>query len=56
MPFRLGTTELLIIMGIVLLLFGAGRITRVAGELGRGIREFRSGLTEDDQTDEDIEG
>jgi len=49
MPFRLGTPELIIILVIVLLIFGTGRITKVAGELGKGIREFRSGLKEDEQ-------
>ena len=29
---------------IVVLLFGVGRIGRIAGELGKGIREFRKGL------------
>jgi sec-independent protein translocase protein TatA len=48
MPFRLGTTELIILLVIVLLLFGVGRIGRIASELGRGIREFRHGLTEPD--------
>ena len=48
----LGTTELIIILVIVVLLFGVGRLTRIGGELGRGIREFRSGLQgeEDDGT------
>jgi sec-independent protein translocase protein TatA len=50
----LGTTELIIILVIVVLLFGVGRLTRIGGELGRGIREFRSGLQgeEDDETEE----
>ena len=38
--------ELIIILVIVLLLFGPGRIGRIAGELGKGIRSFREGLTE----------
>jgi sec-independent protein translocase protein TatA len=46
MPFRLGTPELIIILVIVLLIFGTGRITKVASELGKGIKEFRSGLKE----------
>jgi len=53
MPLRIGTTELIIILVIVILLFGAGRISRVAGELGRGIREFRTGLGDEDEVDEE---
>lgn len=49
---RLGPTELLIILGIVILLFGVGRIGKIAGELGAGIRAFKSGLSSDeDKTD-----
>lgn len=48
MPFRLGTPELVILLVIVLLLFGVGRIGRIASEFGRGIREFRRGLSEDE--------
>ena len=36
--------ELLIILFIVILLFGVGRISKVAGEFGKGIRAFREGL------------
>jgi sec-independent protein translocase protein TatA len=49
---RFGPTELLIILGIVILLFGVGRIGKIAGELGAGIRNFKSGLQgEDEKTD-----
>ena len=43
--FHLGTTELIIILVIVVLLFGVGRIGKIAGELGKGVRDFSSGLT-----------
>lgn len=42
--FRLGPFELLIILGIVVLIFGVGRIGKIAGELGSGIRSFRDGI------------
>ena len=47
--FDIGPTELIIILLIIVLLFGAGRIGKIAGELGQGIREFRRGLAGDDQ-------
>lgn len=37
----IGATELLIILGIVVLLFGAGKLSGVGGALGKSIREFR---------------
>ncbi len=54
----LGTTELIIILVIVLLIFGVGRVSRIGGELGEGIREFRKGLaegTQDQETEEQPE-
>lgn len=42
--FRLGPTELILILVIVILLFGVGRISKIAGELGSGLRSFRQGL------------
>lgn len=39
--------EWIVILAIVLLLFGPGRLSRIAGEIGRGIREFRTGLKEE---------
>lgn len=48
---NLGPTELIIILLIVVLLFGVGRLGRIGGELGKGIREFRRGLQEDETKD-----
>lgn len=45
MPFSLGPTELIIIMVIVMLLFGVGKLPEVGAGLGRGIREFKDSLT-----------
>jgi sec-independent protein translocase protein TatA len=44
MPIRIGPLELTIILVIIVLLFGVGRIGKIAGELGTGIRSFREGL------------
>ena len=42
-------TEWIVILLIVVLLFGPGRIGKIAGELGKGIRSFREGLNEGKQ-------
>lgn len=41
---HLGMTELLIILVIVLLLFGVGRVSKIGGELGSAVANFRKGL------------
>jgi len=48
---RIGTTELVILLVIVLLIFGPGRIGKIAGEIGKGIKSFRDGLGKDKQED-----
>jgi sec-independent protein translocase protein TatA len=47
--FDFGPTEFLVILLIVVLLFGPGRISKIAGELGSGIRAFREGLQGQDK-------
>lgn len=42
----LGWPELLLILAVVLLVFGVGRISKVGSELGKGISAFRDGLKE----------
>ena len=44
----IGPTELIIILVIVVILFGGGRIAKIGGELGTGLREFRKGLSGED--------
>jgi sec-independent protein translocase protein TatA len=41
---QFGIPELLIILVIVLVLFGVGRISKIAGEMGSGIKAFKDGL------------
>jgi sec-independent protein translocase protein TatA len=45
---HLGTTEILLILVIVLLLFGGKRIPELMRGLGRGAKEFKEGLRSDE--------
>jgi len=47
-----GGWEWIIVLVIVLLLFGPGRIVKIAGELGKGIKAFRDGLGKEKQDDD----
>jgi len=47
----LGWAELILLLVIVLLVFGVGRIGQVAGELGAGIRAFKEGLSGEKEAD-----
>ena len=40
---RIGPTELIIVLVIILIIFGVGRLGEIGGALGKGIREFRRG-------------
>ena len=42
--FGLGTTELIIILVLVMIVFGAGKLPQVAKSLGKGVREFIDGV------------
>ena len=48
----LGIWELLAILAIILLIFGAKRLPEIGASLGRGIRTFKSSVTGEDEKDE----
>jgi len=48
MMFGLGTQELLIIMVLVMVVFGAGKLPQVGTALGKGIRNFKQGVNDPD--------
>lgn len=54
MPFGLGPIELIIILAIILLAFGAKRLPEIGKSLGTGMREFKKGVTEDKGPDEKL--
>ena len=49
----LGVPELLIILAVVLLVFGVGRISRIGSELGKGISAFREGVRDGSKEEEE---
>jgi sec-independent protein translocase protein TatA len=49
--FGIGATELLIILGIVLVLFGARRLPELGSGVGQAIRNFKKGLSGKDEID-----
>jgi|AntRauTorcE11898_2_1112593.scaffolds.fasta_scaffold49556_2 sec-independent protein translocase protein TatA len=50
----IGLPQILIILVLVLVVFGVGKLPRVMGDLGKGIKNFKEGLNEED-TDKDKE-
>lgn len=53
---RFGVTEILLILGVALLLFGGTRIASIGKGLGDGIKNFKKGLKEDDEEPKRLEG
>lgn len=47
MPFNLGGPEVIIILVIVLIVFGAGKLPDVLGQMGKGVRTFREEASSD---------
>ncbi len=44
--------QLLIVLAIVLLLFGRGKIPQLMGDMARGIKSFKKGMSEEDKKDD----
>ncbi len=47
--FGLGTQELLIILVLVMIIFGAGKLPQVGSALGKGLRNFKKGMNDSDE-------
>ena len=56
--FDLGAPELLIVLVIVVLLFGPGRLSKLMGEIGKGLRAFKESVsseeTSESKSDSDV--
>lgn len=47
--FGLGPTELIIILVIILIIFGAGKLPEIGGGMGKAIRNFKKGVSDPDK-------
>ena len=48
MPFNLGGPELIIVLVIVLIVFGAGKLPSVMRDVGKGVKEFKKAQTDEE--------
>ena len=55
MPFRFGPMELIIVLVVVLIIFGVGRLPEIGGAMGKAIKEFRNTQKPSDDDDPSIE-
>ena len=46
-----GTTELIIILVIIVIFFGVGKLPAVLGQMGRGVKAFKDGMNTDEEGD-----
>lgn len=49
--FGIGTTELLVVLGIVIVVFGARRLPELGSGLGKAIKNFKAGVSDKDEID-----
>jgi sec-independent protein translocase protein TatA len=47
MPFKLGPLELVLILVIIFIIFGAGKLPQIVGSVGKSIRSFRESQNAD---------
>ena len=53
MPFRMGPWEIALILAIILIVFGVGKLPQVGGAVGKGLRAFRKGQAGEDVEEEE---
>lgn len=54
MPFKLGVWEIVLILVIVLIVFGVGKLPQIGGAIGKSIRSFKKAQSgEDDEVEEE---
>jgi len=54
MPFHIGPWEIALVLVIILIVFGVGKLPQVGGALGKGIRAFKKGQRGEDDEEEEV--
>ena len=52
MPFRMGGPELIILLVVVMIIFGVGKLPQVGGALGKAMRDFRKAQSGEEEVGE----
>ena len=55
MPFRIGPWEIALVLVIILIVFGVGKLPQVGGAIGKGLRAFKRGQRGEDDDEEEEE-
>ena len=55
MPFRIGPWEIALVLVIILIVFGVGKLPQVGGAIGKGLRAFKKGQRGEDDEEEEEE-
>ena len=55
MPFKMGPWEIALILVIILIVFGVGKLPQVGNAIGKGIRSFKKGQAGEDEEEKDKE-
>ena len=55
MPFRIGPWEIALILVVILIVFGVGKLPQVGGAIGKGMRAFRRGQSGEEEVEEEEE-
>ncbi len=50
----IGTTELLLVLAIVLIFFGVGKLPNVLGQMGKGVKAFKDGMKDPEEKAIDV--
>jgi sec-independent protein translocase protein TatA len=55
MPFKMGGWEIALILVIILIVFGVGKLPQVGGAIGKGLRSFKKAQSGEDEEEEIVE-